>query len=138
MTLMMPSLVRRHLKQSERFVRSEERDALPPGISIPPGEALVGWYRNPSPWDGDIVVFTDCALYSKGEGEGLRIAWDEIVDYETPKSKVDVTGVLIRTPGGVAFVRMAGAHGPEGKFKDVFGLVMLLNTLVNLRRNSLS
>jgi hypothetical protein len=43
--------------------------------------------------------------------------------------QLDVSAVRVRTPEGFCFLRMAGAHGPEDKFKDVFSLMMVLKAV---------
>ncbi|XYH92487.1 hypothetical protein ACMHYB_31990 [Sorangium sp. So ce1128] len=107
---------------------------MPVPISLAAGEVPVGWYRNPPPWEECVILFTSVAVYAADAGSVTKTSFEEIVDYETPKDKVSVTGVRIRTADGFHFVRMAGRYGPDGKFGDVFNLLMILQVLV--RRNN--
>src|SRR5262249_39927842 len=118
MSLNTPSLVRRHMKRSPTFIPCDDLASLPLPLSLAPGEVLVGWYRNPPPWQTTIIIFTSLAVYVAEDGCLTRTALDEIIEYETPVDKVNVTGVRIRTAGGFRFIRMAGRYGPHGEFGD--------------------
>ncbi|AUX44002.1 uncharacterized protein SOCE26_054610 [Sorangium cellulosum] len=74
-------------------------------------------------------MFTSMAVCTVDAGRVTKISLDKIVDYETPKDKLNVAGVRIRTADGFHFVRMAGRYGPDGKFGDVFSLLMVLQVL---------
>jgi hypothetical protein len=98
---------------------------------------VIGWYRNPPPWEHNVIVFTSRAFYVT-DGENIeRIALSDVVDYETPKSKADVTGVRVMTKDGFRFVRIAGNFGPEGNQKDAYSFIMILHVLAHLNRGSL-
>jgi hypothetical protein len=105
--------------------------SLPLPLSLDPGEVLVGWYRNPPPWEATIVIFTSLAVYVAEDGRLTRTALEAIVDYQTPADKVSATGVRIRTADGFRFIRMAGRYGPDGKFGDVFNFINILHVLVS-------
>ena len=54
----------------------------------------------------------------------------DIVGYESPKSKTNVTGVRMLTKDGFRFVRIAGYFGPNRNRKDVYSFIMLLRALI--------
>lgn len=130
MSLNTTSLIRRHMKRSPTFIACDDLTSLPLPLSLDAGEALVGWYRNPPPWESTIVIFTSLAVYVAESESITRTALEAIVEYETPPDKAGVTGVRIRTADGFRFVRMAGRYGPNGKFGDVFNFIMVLQALV--------
>ena len=59
-----------------------------------------------------------------------RIAVGDIVGYESPESKADVTGVRVRTKDGFRFVRVAGCFGPGGNRKDAYSFLMVVRALI--------
>jgi len=129
MVLALYSVVRRHMKRTGRYFEPGG-EAKPPDLpGSDPGESLIGWYRNPEPWTDSVIVFTDKAIYSVEGGQVVRIAVADIVDYEYPKSKTDVTGVRVRTRDGFRFLRASGSFGPHGNQKDAFSLIMVLGVL---------
>lgn len=134
MSVPMLSLIRRHMKRSAAFSPCENVADLPVPISLERGEALVGWYRNPSPWEDNVVVFSTLAVYDVNAERVLKTRFDEIVEYETPKDKANATGVRLQTADGFRFVRIGGRHGPNGKFADVFDFLMILQVIVAHRR----
>lgn len=93
------------------------------------GETVVGWYQNPPPWSGSIVVFTNEAIYSSDGKRVARIAIHDIRGYEDPHSKADVTGVRILTTKRSRFVRVAGSFGPNGNRKDAYSFIMVVRAL---------
>src|SRR5262245_59744750 len=93
MSQIMESVVKRYFKGSPHFIRSEPGVNPPHLVSIPSGEAFIGWYQNPPPWHEHIVAFTDQALYTFAPSETFRVLWEEITDYESLESKTDVMGV---------------------------------------------
>jgi hypothetical protein len=99
-------------------------------LSLSPSEAIVGWYRNPAPWQDVFIVFTSEAFYLADGGQIDRIAVADIVGYEAPKSKTDVTGVRVLTKDGFRFVRIAGSFGPAGNQKDAYSFVMIVRALI--------
>jgi len=115
-------------------------DARGASLQIPfdAEEQLVGWYRNPSPWEESWVVFTDTAIYHGFPDRWDRIPFREVAHCEVPESKSDSTGVRLRTKDGIRFVRIAGRSGPQGRFSDAFMLVNLLRIVVraNLQRSN--
>lgn len=117
------------MKRTERFVEADSLEAFPVPGAIGPGESLIGWYVNPSPWDRCYVVFTDKAIYSVEDGKWLRIGVDEMTGYEFPKSKDEVAGVRVRKKDGFLFVRVAGSRGPYGRYKDVFDFMMVVGKI---------
>lgn len=88
-----------------------------------------GWYSNPPPWTPVILVFTTRAIVICEDDARIRIPFDDIVAFKMPTSVSEATGLRIRTRDGFCFVRMAGAYGPDNKFKDVFSLTRLLQVL---------
>ena len=134
MALLMYSLIRRHMKQTERFTVCSAEQPLPFSLDVG-SERVVGWYDNPEPWKGRRVVFTDGAIYVVDEAALMRIGFDEMTEYELPASKTESTGVRIRTKDGFRFVRIAGRSGPDGKFSDAFTLVQLVRAFLGAVRN---
>jgi hypothetical protein len=114
------------MKHAEGFVRSAAPPDLGQTAEIPADEGVIGWYRNPAPFDDCYLVFSTDALFLVNSSSTTRVAWKDILGYESPELKGTVTGVTIRTRAGALFVPIAGSHGPGGKFKDAFSLVMVL------------
>jgi len=92
---------------------------------------VIGWYRNPTPWENSALVFTSSAIWTVEEHRTERIAIKNILGYERLETAEGVTGLRIRTTDGFRFLRIAGAYGPERKFKDFVGLMMILRAVVN-------
>lgn len=132
MTALVYSVVRRHMKHTSpgSFTRHKEGAALPVDLSASADETVVGWYRNPAPWQDSLIIFTSKALYVGEAGQLERIAVSEVVGYEDPTSKAEVTGVRILTKAGFRFVRIAGSFGPSGNQKDAYSLIMVLRALI--------
>jgi hypothetical protein len=132
MGVLVYSVVRRHMKRTSpgAFTRYEEGAVLPMKVTPGPGETIVGWYRNPAPWQDAFIVFTSEALYVVDSDRIDRIAVADIVGYEDPKSKTDVTGVRVLTKDGFRFVRIAGSFGPSGNQKDAYSFIMVLRALI--------
>jgi hypothetical protein len=127
MPLMMNSVVRRHMKQVERFVFAGQQP-LPDLANLAGSEERVlGWYDNPPPYERVRLLFTDQAIHVVEAGESRRLLYLEIVDYTMPESKEHSTGVWVQTRESQCFVRMAGRSGPGGKFNDTFALIPLLH-----------
>jgi hypothetical protein len=133
MAVLVYSVVRRHMKHTSpgAFTRYEEGAVLPVEFSLGTGETIVGWYRNPAPWQDAFVVFTSEALYIVNGGQIDRVAVADIVGYEDPKSKTDVTGVRLLTKDGFHFVRVAGSFGPGDRRKDAYSFIMVVRALVS-------
>ena len=132
MAVLVYSVVRRHMKRTSpgAFTVLEHAEALPIELLMGPGESAVGWYRNPPPWERYLVIFTSEALYLS-EGERVeRIPIADIVGYESPGSKTDVTGVRVLTNDGFRFVRVAGCFGPGGNQKDAYSFIMVVRALI--------
>ncbi|XXT14322.1 hypothetical protein WME94_29145 [Sorangium sp. So ce429] len=134
MALIMSSVIGRHLKHAEAYV-CMEGEALPVEFDCK-GEDVVGWYRNPPPFENDYVVFTTVAVHAWSANGWIRVPFDEIVHYEVPDSKEDSSGVRIRTRDGIRFIRFAGRSGPDGKFSDAFSLVGLLRVVVLVNKRA--
>jgi hypothetical protein len=132
---MLDSVIRRHMKRTGRYFEPGGPVAAPIVTGLPPHERLLGWYCNPPPWERSVIVFTDEAIYALND-ETVRIALSDIVNYESPTSKSDVTGVRVRTREGFRFLRASGSFGPHGAQKDAFSLVMVIRAVVrdNLQR----
>jgi len=108
-------------------------EAQKPPIEIPleEGEEVIGWYRNPPPWEGSVLLFTSKAIWTAEGSRTERIALRDIADYESPETTVDVTGMRVRTRDGFRFMRIAGSYGPSGKYKDFLALMMVLRAVIN-------
>jgi hypothetical protein len=127
------SLVRRHMKLTSEgsFTRYPSDKPVPPHGELPADESLLGWYRNPAPWEDSVIMFTTRALiFVNGESHD-RVPLEDIVDYELPQSKTDVTGVRIRTQSGFRFVRVAGRFEPPSNVKDAFIFVGFLQAITH-------
>jgi len=112
------------------FTLADGAARLPLELALAPGESAIGWYRNPPPWEHDLIVFTSEAIYLVTDDKVERVLLNDIVDYESPKSKENVQGLRVRTKDGFRFIRIAGSFGPNGNRKDAFSLGMVLLTLV--------
>ena len=134
MALALNSAIRRHMKRTGRYFEPGASGGAPDIVGLPSDESILGWYRNPEPWERCWILFTDKAIYSSDEGRVERIQLTEILDYEFPKSKIDVTGVRVRTRDGFRFLRASGSFGPEGNQKDAFSLIMVLGVLAGQNR----
>jgi hypothetical protein len=77
-----------------------------------------------------LIVFTSEALYLVDEGRIDRVPIRDLVGYESPKSKADVTGVRLLTTDGFRFVRVAGSFGPNGNQKDAYSFIMAIRALI--------
>jgi len=126
------SVVRRHMKRTSpgAFTMNDGKTAPPVTVELGPDEALVGWYRNPPPWENSVILFTSSALHVSDGDRIDRVAVEDIVGYQDPKSKSDVTGVRVLTKNGFRFVRIAGSFGPNGNQKDAYSFIMLVRALV--------
>jgi hypothetical protein len=133
MALALYSVIRRHMKRTGRYFEPGGSVDTPDVPGWPRGESVLGWYRNPEPWHDCLVVFTDVAVYSVGSGDVMRLPWSDIVDYETPPSKIDVDGVWVRTAAGRRFLRASGSFGPHGNQKDAFSLIAVLGVVISRR-----
>jgi hypothetical protein len=130
------SLVRRHMKLTSpgAFTRAEAGTSLPVEIQLEAGESVVGWYQNPPPREGTLIVFSTEAIYVASGSAVKRIVADEIVDYERPPSKKTVTGVTVVTANESVFVPVAGAFGVNENQKDAFCFIMVLRGLLTVTR----
>lgn len=128
------SIVRRNMKHTSDgafLSSSEDLEPVRDLLVLEEGEGLVGLYRNPTPWADVRVAFSTKALYLIEGRDVVRISLSEIIGYESPKSKVEVTGVRVLTNDGFRFVRVAGSFGPNGNRKDVFSFIMTLRGLIS-------
>ena len=48
-----------------------------------------------------------------------------------PAREAGLTGVRVETERGFVFLRLAGAHGPSGKYKDSISMMMVLGAVVH-------
>jgi len=124
----MGSVVLRNFKRSPHFFRGA--GSVTGMLPLQARETVVGIYRNPAPWEGSQVVFTDDGLWLADSDQILKIQWSDIVDYETLDPNGNVDGVRLRTKDGIRFARIAGAYGPDLKFRDSFNFAMILRSLL--------
>jgi len=132
MALVVYSVVKRHMKRTSpnAFTVFDGKTQLPMKLSLGPAESLIGWYRNPPPWENCLIVFTSAALYLL-DGENVdRVLLSDLVGYEDPKSKTDISGVRLLTKDGFRFVRIAGCFGPNGNRKDAYSFIMVVRAVV--------
>jgi hypothetical protein len=125
----MGSVVLRNMKRSPHFHRRDDGPSTPL-VALDPGENVVGTYQNPAPWERNQIVFTDDGLYLIDDAQTLKVRWSDIVDYETLDPFGNVDGVRLRMRDGIRFVRIAGAYGPDGKFRDAFNFAMVIRSLL--------
>jgi hypothetical protein len=132
MAVLVYSVVRRHMKDTSdgAFTVLDGVGELPAKLSLVPGETLVGSYRNPPPWEHCWIVFASESIYLVDEHRAERISIGDIVGYESPGSKSDVTGVRVLTKHGFRFVRVAGCFGPNGNQKDAYSFIMVIRALI--------
>jgi hypothetical protein len=123
------------MKRTGRYFEPGGPIDTPTVPGMPTEESVLGWYQNPEPHEGCMLVFTNEAIYSVDGRNVMRLQFADIIEYEFPTSKTDVTGVRVRTPDGFRFLRAAGSFGPVGNQKDAFSLIMVLRVLA--RRNFL-
>lgn len=122
------SVILRNMRTTPNFTRGDGLVPTDVALRLVSGESIVGTYRDPAN-DRSSLVFTDVALYVVEDRQLRRIAWADIVGYESPP-KSDTRGIELRTATGHEFVPIAGSSGPEGKFKDAFHLAMVLRSLL--------
>ena len=132
MTWITSSVVRRHMKRTSpgAFTPSDHKEQLPVALSLTNDESVIGWYRNPPPWETCLIVFTSEAFYIIDAEHVDRVTWDSLVGYENPESKADVTGIRVLTNDGFRFVRVAGSFGPHGHQKDAYSFLMIVRALI--------
>jgi hypothetical protein len=134
------SLIRRTMKRTDLFVDAHQV-AAPPGECPPlkpPGETLVGWYPNPPPRQGTVLWFTTAAIYVVSAEARTRVAFREVMAWQTKEPKGGVTGVSVElTDGQECFIPCSGTRGPGGKFKDAFDLATMLSVIVGASRDAL-
>ncbi len=128
---MIVSLIRRHMRESPRFVRHENGNQLAGVVPSDAEEIVVGHYDNPPPWQSERVIFTSGGLWVTHGADMESLRWKDIQRFESPDSTWRADSVVIHTSSGSKVVHMAGTHGPGGKFKDVFALVMVLRAIVS-------
>jgi hypothetical protein len=131
MAVVVYSVVRRHMKRTSGFTVHDGDTPPPASFALGPEETIIGWYRNPPPWEGNLIVFTSKALYFVEDDRVERVGLNELVGYEDPESKTDITGVRILTKSGFRFVRIAGCFGPNGNRKDAYSFIMVVRALVD-------
>ncbi len=136
MALMLYSILRRNLKNTGRYFEPSQESEQPRPDGLDEDEVLLGWYRNPEPWENCVLVFTDRAIYSVEPAKSFRLMLNDIEGYETPDSKSQLIGVRIRTSDGFRFLRVAGSTGADGKFRDAFGLITVIQAVLRSRTSS--
>jgi hypothetical protein len=148
MALVLYSVIRRHMKATGRYFELKDGRACPVLASLPSGEDLLGWYENPAPWEESFIAFTDRAIYGIERGDVVRIDLADLVGYEAPEKRLDVTGIRVRTRDGFRFLRVAGTHAArEGnaealkrvdlgdrRFSDAWSLVQVLHAVAGASR----
>jgi len=128
------SLVRRHMRDTGAFTPAESTMHAPVVVNLDLGEELIGWYRNPPPWEQEFVLFTTDAIICADTMGTVRIPISRIVDYDTPTKEPAPTQLWVRTRDETYRIRIAGSHGPQNRFKDIFSLTMLIQALIALSK----
>jgi hypothetical protein len=118
------------MKATSGFTAAGNAEKPPFDISLVDGEELIGWYRNPPPWDDSWMLFTSTAIWTIERERKERIELREIVSYQSPTEPTDVTGLRVCTKDGFRFLRAAGCYGPGGKYKDFLALMMVLRAVI--------
>lgn len=86
MPLLIYSVVRRHMKSVAGYV---PHGAAPLPVTFDAsGEGLLGWYRNPPPFDEAYVVFTDQAIHTRAPSGWLRLAYADVAGYEARRTRM--------------------------------------------------
>ena len=128
MSLNVHSVIRRYMKDTSGFTLSDGTP-VPVTLAFADGEAVIGWYRNPPPWERSLLVFTSKAIWTADDERTDRIPLAEITGFESPRTKQEVSGLSVTTRAGVRVLRCAGSYGPHGKYKDFLGLMMVLRAV---------
>ncbi len=55
MALLTYPVVRRHMKGTSGFTLCDEANDAPVNLSLTEGESVIGWYRNPAPWEAHFL-----------------------------------------------------------------------------------
>lgn len=118
MALVTYSVVRRHMKQTSGFTLSDGSNPPPVTLDLGEGESLIGWYRNPPPWEGSLLVFTSNAIWTVERGVTERVRLADIVGYESPGDERGSDRPASPNTRRFRFMRVAGSFGPFGKYKD--------------------
>ncbi len=124
------SLVLRHMRDSTALTRAAPNVEPPVAVHVEPGEELVGWYQNPPPWEHEVIVFTTDAFICVDGVDVKRIAYADVVDYESPKKLPPQRSLTVHTRSGVHVVRIAGLHPVQPQ--DNFCLLQLVNALAKI------
>ena len=89
MSLLVYSVVRRHMKRTSpnAFTVFGGSIEVPVKLTLAQGESVIGWYRNPAPWEHSLIVFSSEAFYV-ADGEHVdRIALSDIVQLRNSEIK---------------------------------------------------
>lgn len=124
------SIICRNLRGANGFYVISASDSLPVEVELRQNEEVVGCYRNPPPWEDCVLVFTTRALLSIQAKQREGIELDDIVGYEEPRSKVDVTGIRVLTKTGFQFIRIAGQGGAHEQYRDAYRLIMMIRAIM--------
>ena len=96
------------MKTSPNFRRCD-RASVVEGLELAPGEAVVGIYQNPPPWQGSLIVFTDIGMHVLDGKQAIKIPWNEIVDYQVLSPAENPDGIWIQQRQGNRYARVGGA-----------------------------
>lgn len=131
MSLLIGSVIRRHLKPTGRYSESTPtQEVVVPLDNIPSEERVIGWYKNPEPWDDVMIGFTEHSILNVEGGRVSRILFDDILGYDTPDEKSSSTGIVLRTRNGSHYLRFAGGSGTDLRYRDTFRLIAILRTIL--------
>jgi hypothetical protein len=133
MPLLVASVIKRHLKHSKCFTASGGLGTHAEWPKLDPDEILVGIYRNPSAVSPDEIAFTTKGLHVREGPREFEIPFADLLSFDVPDSKTTASGVRVTSSEGSYFVRLTGTYGPNGKYRDAFSLVSILNAVLRAR-----
>lgn len=129
MNYILESIVCRYMKDTTPGLFTRGADPSPPtAIPLARDEELLGWYRNPLPIGGYLILFTTRNLYIDDHGTHTRVPIDQMTGYEHPRSNA-IDGVTVKTPTGDVFFRVAGRYGEGDRYRDAFSFLMVIRAL---------
>ena len=96
-------------------------------------DGLVGWYRNPAPREGVLVLFTPDAMSVCDASGNTRVPFDEIDAVEGPRDKESADGVKVHCALGWVFIPFCGGHAAEDRSVDAFELWSLVRGILKAK-----
>jgi hypothetical protein len=137
-SLLKKCFARNHQRRSNAvFIENDGGQTVRPLPRILSCENLIGCYINPSPWDNDVLIFTNHAIYySVAQDRWSRLLYAEIDSYNSPSQKCGLEGLSINTRRGMVFLRIAGATEQHVSI-DAYSLMNFLKKIIRARQLNL-